>query len=333
MEYKPPAKIRRTSSLDTNTLVFVDQELSSYHRPQCKCTKIGRYLKKNCNTDCRSKLPQSCPLAHKWCHMSKLPPNRSEIYHQLSLVNIDSEKYRKYIEQIEIDLTRTFPDIEYFTTGQGVDSMRRVLKAFVKYHYQLGYVQGMNYIVCALLWHACEVDAFWLLVVIMDEYKLRENYLFRFPGLTKHCELTELLLSLYMPKLYSHFSNHCIMVQMFATDWYLTIFTSLVPIESSSWVFNSFFKDGWIFIYKFLMTIMERLEDQLLKKNDRIDMLSLIKPIELVNNDSKKFLVSLQKRRETLTWEKLIESSNKKTIDKRHIENFLQNYQMEIFVE
>jgi hypothetical protein len=326
-------KHRRTSSTGSLQIGVKELEVIWNHIPQCSCKKISKMLKKTCDNECRQIENKSCPRAHQWLHIAKIPANRKEIYHELQSISIESEKFRKYVEQIDIDLTRTFPGVEYFTDGQGVNALRRVLMAFVKYHYQLGYVQGMNYLVCVLLWHASEVDAFWLFVILMDEYKLRENYLFRFPGLTKHCELTELLLSVYMPKLYLQFSKCDIMVQMFATDWYLTLFTSLVPIENSGKIIGNFFKQGWVFAYKFLIILLERLEDRLLSKVDRIDILGIIKPLELVNNDSNLFLNYLKKKKEQLTWEKLSQTAKKKNLDMRHINNFLQNYHMELFNE
>ena len=327
----PKVKHRRTSSTGSTQFLQKDIEQFYCHLPQCTCTKPPKSIKKTCNSECRSKEGKTCPNAHKWLHLVKIPNNRCEIYNSLQSISIESEKYRKYAEQIEIDLTRTFPGVDYFTTGYGVAALRRVLTAFVKYHYQLGYVQGMNYLVCALLWHASEVDAFWLFIIMMDEYKLRENYLFRFPGLTKHCELSELLLSVYMPKLYSHFSKFDVMVQMFATDWYLTLFTSLVPIQESSKIIGNFFKQGWVYIYKFLIVLLERLEDRLMAIEDRIDLLSLIKPLELVYNEASGFLKIMEKKKESLTWRKLAQIARKKNLEMRHINNFLQNYHMELF--
>ena len=327
----PKIKRSKTSFTDSTQSFLSNLEQLFPHLPQCTCTKSFKSIKRTCNSECRSKDMKTCPNAHKWLHQAKIPSNRCEIYESLLSIDIDAEAYRKYVEQIEIDLTRTFPNVDYFTTGNGVAALRRVLTAFVKYHYQLGYVQGMNYLVCVLLWHASEVDAFWLFVIMMDEYKLRENYLFRFPGLTKHCELSELLLSVYMPKLYSHFTKFDIMVQMFATDWYLTLFTSLVPIQDSAKIIGNFFKQGWVFIYKFLIVLLERLEEKMLAVEDRIDLLSLIKPIELVYNESSGFLKIMERKKESLTWRKLTQLARKKNLDMRHINNFLQNYHMELF--
>jgi len=57
----------------------------------------------------------------------------------------------------------------------------------MKYDTQLGYCQGMNFIAAAILWHANEVDAFWIFVRMMEDYELRDNYLPKLPGLDKHC--------------------------------------------------------------------------------------------------------------------------------------------------
>ena len=79
-------------------------------------------------------------------------------------------------------------------------------------------------------------------------------------------------------------------------------------------------------MYKFLLIIIERLEEKLLDLDDRLDMLRLIKPLELVSNDWNNFLQSLQKKRESLTWGKLVSLSTKKNIDFRLVDNFLLAY-------
>lgn len=73
---------------------------------------------------------------------------------------IDIVEYHDSARQIELDLNRTYPDEPYYMNGEGQISLRRVLQAFSKYDVQMGYVQGMNFIAGALLWHATEIDAF-----------------------------------------------------------------------------------------------------------------------------------------------------------------------------
>ena len=61
--------------------------------------------------------------------------------------------------------------------GVGQNEMERVLVAYSKYDTQIGYVQGMNFIVGALLFHCSEEIAFWLFVSLIEEHEIRDVYL------------------------------------------------------------------------------------------------------------------------------------------------------------
>lgn len=69
------------------------------------------------------------------------------------------------LNQVEKDLRRT----EAGTHGEKIDAMRRVLCAFAAFNPDVGYVQGMNFIVAALLALLPEEESFWMLVLIVQE--------------------------------------------------------------------------------------------------------------------------------------------------------------------
>ena len=50
----------------------------------------------------------------------------------------------------------------------------------------VGYVQGMNYIVSILMYHAGEVGAYALMKVLLEEFDLKQVYAAGFPGLKLH---------------------------------------------------------------------------------------------------------------------------------------------------
>ncbi|OEH79440.1 TBC domain-containing protein [Cyclospora cayetanensis] len=54
---------------------------------------------------------------------------------------------------IELDVNRTFPSIPFFKK-EGQNALRRVLQAFAVFDPEVGYVQGMNFVVGALLYHS-----------------------------------------------------------------------------------------------------------------------------------------------------------------------------------
>lgn len=76
-----------------------------------------------------------------------------------NLVNTDAES--KAIEQIMLDIDRTFPDhILFGSAGQGQQSLFRVLKAYSMYDPLVGYCQGMGFLSALFLIYLPEEDAF-----------------------------------------------------------------------------------------------------------------------------------------------------------------------------
>lgn len=71
-------------------------------------------------------------------------------------------------------------------TNEGQQKLFRVLNAFSKYFNYIGYVQGMNFIVGALLMHCSEDIAFWLFVSLIEDFEMRDIYQPKLPGLYKH---------------------------------------------------------------------------------------------------------------------------------------------------
>lgn len=55
--------------------------------------------------------------------------------------------------------------------------MRRILLAYAFFDTEVGYVQGLNFIVANLLWHSSEEQAFWALISMMYLYDLRCMFL------------------------------------------------------------------------------------------------------------------------------------------------------------
>ena len=50
--------------------------------------------------------------------------------------------------------------------------LSRVLRAIVNMDPQIGYVQGMNFVVAALLFHCSESVTFWLMRVLFEKFQL-----------------------------------------------------------------------------------------------------------------------------------------------------------------
>lgn len=110
----------------------------------------------------------------------------------LSTVN-DSQVLKQMVEQmysdIDADIDRTFTDVEFFQMETTKNSLRRILIALTNYDQTVGYVQGMNFIAAALLYHAGEVAAFWLMCGLIDKYQLKDILQPGLPGLNHHNDM------------------------------------------------------------------------------------------------------------------------------------------------
>ena len=51
-----------------------------------------------------------------------------------------------YADQISVDLKRTFPEDPLFALEESLESLRRILIAFCRRNYSIGYCQGFNFI-------------------------------------------------------------------------------------------------------------------------------------------------------------------------------------------
>jgi hypothetical protein len=273
---------------------------------------------------------KSCSIALNWVRLSRAPSNAKQMYLDILHSPFDGLSYEQSLHQIELDLNRTYPDELYFSdSGPGQGALRRVLSAYAKYDTQQGYVQGMNFIAGALLWHSTEEDAFWLFVSLMEDYELRDNYMPRLPGLSKHAQMIDILVLEYLPALHFHFAEHRVLVEMYATDWCFSLFGSVVPIRELAPIYDSFFREGWIFFYKIVLVILNRLEAVLLRRSETGEILSPLKPAHQSQRHCKDFLNSLRSYGEELNWSKLAVRALKVQLDVNRILYMLKHFNPE----
>jgi hypothetical protein len=64
---------------------------------------------------------------------------------------------------------------------------------------------------------------------------------------------------------------------MFATDWILTLFSNLIPIESHHVFLTNFFVEGWNYFYKVVLTFLQSIEKELLNEEELGDVLMTLK--------------------------------------------------------
>ena len=53
-------------------------------------------------------------------------------------------------------------------------------------------------------------------------------------------------------------------IEIFATDWYFTLFAKVIPTTQMNAFFDNFYKHGWCFFHKFTLTLLRILAPQIL---------------------------------------------------------------------
>lgn len=285
------------TTLDTD----INEPFENPHYPLCRCNKSrsGGKAFLISPTD-----PASCYKANKWLKQVKLPMNPYGVYLQFLSISSTCSKD----PQMVLDCSRTFQSNGYFTLNGRV-VLERILHCLSAYCPNLGYVQGMSYLVAALLWHSNEIDCFWLFVGLLEDFELRDNFLQGNPGLKKHFHVLEYLISSQCPQVFSRIFQLNLSIQMFATDWLLTLFCNSVPLDYSNSVLSKFFKYGWQFLYKLCVEIVTRLESKILAADKFSDVINLFKIME-GEKGWKDFIKSLAKKREKVNWEKIVKKAN-----------------------
>ena len=119
---------------------------------------------------------------------------RGEVWQLLAACYTDekhlNESYRLLMtkespsEQVILrDVNRTFPGHQFFQDENGQQALYKICKAYSIYDNEIGYCQGLSFLVATLLLHMPEEQAFNLLVKIMFQYQIREIYKTNFENL------------------------------------------------------------------------------------------------------------------------------------------------------
>mmetsp|Transcript_26390 Transcript_26390/g.39161 ORF Transcript_26390/g.39161 Transcript_26390/m.39161 type:complete len:681 (-) Transcript_26390:163-2205(-) len=153
---------------------------------------------------------------------------------------------------IEWDLPRTFPTLSFFHDGGPMaQALDRVLKAYACYRPDVGYVQGMSYVVAVFLLYMEEYDAFVCLSNLLNKNRTNiDFYKLQKPAINYYVNCFDFFFSQYLPLLHEHFIGEGISSEMFLLDWYLTVFSKALPLEVAARMWDIYLYQGEVFILR-----------------------------------------------------------------------------------
>jgi len=182
----------------------------------------------------------------------------------------DDPEMDKIREVISRDIGRTFPRhiIFHRQGGIGQRSMTNVLRAYAALDMEVGYCQGMGFIVGLLLGYIPEAKAFSIFRTLMlcEPWKMCELYKPGMPGSQLLLCQYEKLLKRFVPDVAEHLEREMIVPSMYATQWFITVFTYNFPFDVVVRVWDIFLTEGWPIVHKVAVAIMKKNKKEILSR-------------------------------------------------------------------
>ncbi|KAL5274820.1 EVI5L family protein [Megaselia abdita] len=194
----------------------------------------------------------------------------------------DKKQYPEFIKAtsacekvIRRDIARTYPEHDFFKEkdGLGQESLFNVMKAYSLYDREVGYCQGSGFIVGLLLMQMPEEEAFAVLVQIMQQYRMRDMFKPSMAELGLCMYQLENLVQEQLPELNIHFIQQAFQTTMYASSWFLTLFTTTLNLNLCCRIMDIFLCEGMEFIFKVALSLLTIGKEQLIS----LDMEAMLK--------------------------------------------------------
>lgn len=207
----------------------------------------------------------------------------------------DKKQYAEYIKAtsacekvIRRDIARTYPEHDFFKEkdGPGQEALFNVIKAYSLHDREVGYCQGSGFIVGLLLMQMPEEEAFAVLVQIMQQHKMRDMFKPSMAELGLCMYQLENLVQEHMYEMHVHFQSQGFQTTMYASSWFLTLYTTTLNLSLSKRIMDVFLSEGMEFIFKVALAMLQ-LSKELLLSMDMEAMLNYFQKVlpQRVEND------------------------------------------------
>ncbi|EAN78273.1 GTPase activating protein, putative [Trypanosoma brucei brucei TREU927] len=240
-----------------------------WQKMQANWESMSKKRRSKVKSRCRKGIPSSFRGA-AWqlligSYLEMLNPGNEGTYDCLRLKDISDEGLKGTISR---DLPRTFPKHVLFREEGGIGQtfLRNVLHAYANIDPEVGYVQGMAFVVGALYTQMTEEETFWALHTLMngEKYRLREMYKPGFPMLHKLFYQLQRLMAKLLPNLYEHFEELGVHPTYYASRWFMTLFVYDFNFRAVLRIWDIFLSEGWKIIFRIAIVLLKLEERRLL---------------------------------------------------------------------
>ncbi|KAI9823862.1 MAG: hypothetical protein M1826_007608 [Phylliscum demangeonii] len=194
---------------------------------------------------------------------------------QFEQLSGESSPYENIIDK---DIGRSFPTIDMFKDpdGEGQRKLARVLKCFSLYDQEIGYCQGLSFLVGPLLMHMDDRDSFCILVRLMEHYDLRACFLPDLSGLHLRIYQFRHLLAQHLPKVAARLEELQV-DPAFVSQWFLSFFAVTCPLPMLLRVYDVIFAEGASeTLMRVALALMRRNQAKILACSELDDVMQLL---------------------------------------------------------
>ncbi|KAL1305092.1 hypothetical protein AAFC00_002025 [Neodothiora populina] len=189
----------------------------------------------------------------------------------------DKIAIQKLEKTIRRDLGARTSYSKYLASAGLQEGLFGLCKAYALFDEAVGYAQGMNFIAMPLLFNMPEEEAFTLFVRMMSKYDLRSMFTAEMTGLHLHLYQFERLLEDFEPALYCHLHRKGVTPNLYATQWFLTLFAYRFPLQLVLRVYDLILSEGLSAILKFGIVLMQKNAKTLMDIKDMSQLATYLK--------------------------------------------------------
>ncbi|CAD7939465.1 unnamed protein product, partial [Amoebophrya sp. A25] len=173
-----------------------------------------------------------------------------------------SERDRNITSLIKRDVNRTLPSEPLFQTHEGQQRLFRVLKAVSRRLWEVGYCQGLNFVVATLLlqFDGDELLAFQASIAMLWRFQLIDFYSNEFRKIRPTVWKFDQLVKALLPKVAATFEKHGVSAVYYALSWFMTLFSADLPQKIVRRVWDLYFAHGERIIHQVALALLYRVQ-------------------------------------------------------------------------
>ena len=133
----------------------------------------------------------------------------------------------------------------------------------------------MNFVCGMLLLLLEEEDAYWVMVTILGEL-VPHYYNGNLIGNMADQRTLEQLLKQHLPACYEALQSNGVTMELFATQWLLSLYVNALPTETVLRVWDVFFYDGREALMRIALAMFLQAQDDIVKSTNSMEVLRAI---------------------------------------------------------